>query len=292
MAVYAPREQPQKVVETCAHGYQDLSSLFCHRKDDKNVSENCPILKDLNFKLIRSPPPLAAAPAAVPAGGTLVVSPSPGGHSVAADDALTSKSSIAGIAPLGHVATVAKEYLSDDNFRWEGDKSGVEFTSAVACKSNYNLAFYLSCNHVVLEALPPASLPHDSPIKLPIECLIQLPSGLTSHTSCCIVLSKSLSSLIERMSKASILPGLSLCFTVADSGATDHMFTNKSALILYKLVVNLQVWMGNNFYLPVLGQGLAVISLNRNTTMGACMHHFFCQTLQICSFFANFGRLS
>jgi hypothetical protein len=43
-------------------------------------------------------------------------------------------------------------------------------------------------------------------------------------------------------------------------GATDHMFPNKSAFILYKLMVNLQVWMGNNSFPPVLGQGLAVIS--------------------------------
>ena len=51
-------------------------------------------------------------------------------------------------------------------------------------------------------------------------------------------------------------------FTVANSGATNHMFPDKSAFISYRLVTNLQVRMGNNSFLPVLGHGLAVISLN------------------------------
>jgi hypothetical protein len=40
------------------------------------------------------------------------------------------------------------------------------------------------------------------------------------------------------------------------------MFPDKAALISYKLVSNLQVRMGNNSFLPVLGPALAVISLN------------------------------
>ncbi len=64
------------------------------------------------------------------------------------------------------------------------------------------------------------------------------------------------------MSAASILPGFGRRFTVADSGATDHMLPDKSAFISYKLVTNLQVRMGNNYYLPILGQGSAIISLN------------------------------
>jgi hypothetical protein len=42
----------------------------------------------------------------------------------------------------------------------------------------------------------------------------------------------------------------------------DHMFPDKSAFISYKLVTNLQVQMLNNSFLPVLGRGSAVISLN------------------------------
>jgi hypothetical protein len=64
------------------------------------------------------------------------------------------------------------------------------------------------------------------------------------------------------MLSALIFPTLGHCFTVANSGATDHMFHDKSAFISYRLVINLQVRMGNNSFLPVLGRGLAVISLN------------------------------
>jgi hypothetical protein len=49
---------------------------------------------------------------------------------------------------------------------------------------------------------------------------------------------------------------------VANSGATNHMFPDKLAFISYKLVSNLRVRMGKNSYLPVLGRGLAIISLN------------------------------
>jgi hypothetical protein len=65
------------------------------------------------------------------------------------------------------------------------------------------------------------------------------------------------------MSAASILPKSGRCFTVADSGATNHMFPDKLAFIIsYKLVRNLQVRMGNNLFLPVLGCSLAIISIN------------------------------
>jgi hypothetical protein len=64
------------------------------------------------------------------------------------------------------------------------------------------------------------------------------------------------------MIAVSILPGLDCCYTVVDLGATDHMFPDKLAFSSYKLVSNLQVRMGNNSFLPVLGCGLAIISLN------------------------------
>ncbi len=53
-----------------------------------------------------------------------------------------------------------------------------------------------------------------------------------------------------------------LCMVVADTGATNHMLPDCAAFISYKSVHNLCVWMGNNSYAPVLGQGTAIISLN------------------------------
>jgi hypothetical protein len=64
------------------------------------------------------------------------------------------------------------------------------------------------------------------------------------------------------MLAALIFPALGRCFTMADSGATNHMFSDKSAFISYRLMTNLQVQMGNNSFLSVLGHGLAIISLN------------------------------
>ena len=42
----------------------------------------------------------------------------------------------------------------------------------------------------------------------------------------------------------------------------DHMFPDKSAFISYKRISNLRVRMGNNTFLPMLGRGTTIISLN------------------------------
>jgi hypothetical protein len=163
---------------------------------------------------------------------------------------------------LGLVATVVdEEYNLGDNFCWEGNEYGVGFTgpSAVGRNSNNNVALYPSCFHAFVEATPHFLVSQDSPSMCPGSCTPSLPSVSSLR---CIVLSSKLSSNIDHMSAASILPGFGRRFTVADSGATDHMLPDKSAFISYKLVTNLQVRMGNNYYLPILGQGSAIISLN------------------------------
>jgi hypothetical protein len=130
------------------------------------------------------------------------------------------------------MATVAEEYDSDDFFCWDDDESGVEFSvSSALPKFSKDVAFYYpSCNHVVVKALPPPLAPLPLPSTLPV-----------ASSSTLIVLSKHLSSIIKRMLAASILPTPGRCFTVTDSGATNHMFPDKSAFISYKLVANLQV---------------------------------------------------
>ncbi len=200
-----------------------------------------------------SPP--AGPPAAVPAPAA---SPSPGGRSAMADEASTLSLKGSATAPSGLVATVAEEYDSYDNFCWDSDESGVAFSvSSALTKSNNDVAFYYpSCKHAVVESLPPPLAPP------PLRCAnrpINLPVASSSK---CIVISKHLMSIIALMSAALILPMLGLYLTMADSGATDHMFPDKSAFISYRLVTNLQVRMGNNSFLPVLGRGLAIISLN------------------------------
>jgi hypothetical protein len=60
---------------------------------------------------------------------------------------------------------------------------------------------------------------------------------------------------------------------VADSGATDHMLPDKLAFISYHPVLGRRVWMGNNSFAPNLGHGTAVISLNgKKILIRDCLH--------------------
>jgi hypothetical protein len=69
------------------------------------------------------------------------------------------------------------------------------------------------------------------------------------------------------MSHASIAPRPSCRFAVADLGTTDYMHPDKVAFISYKAIQNLQVWMDNNSFLPVLGCGTAILSLNNQRVL-------------------------
>ncbi len=77
-----------------------------------------------------------------------------------------------------------------------------------------------------------------------------------------ISLLKKIMRLLDKLSLSPTLPSSRGHFTVADSGATDTMLPNKSGLISYKKVFELNVRMGNNSYIPVLGQGSVVVALN------------------------------
>jgi hypothetical protein len=72
----------------------------------------------------------------------------------------------------------------------------------------------------------------------------------------------SITRLINKLSLSPTAPLFNGHFAVADSRATDHMFPDKSSFISYKIVSGLQVRMGNNLYIPVLGHGTAIVALN------------------------------
>ncbi len=223
--------------------------LICHWDKDRHAPATFPLLVELNLKLIRVSLP-AGSPTAAPAP---VASPTPGGCSAVAYEALALGLAGSATAPSGLVATVAEEYYSDDDFRWEGNESGVEFgDSSFARKSNNNVAFYPSCNHVVVEAISPVSVCPVPTLKVDHDVSTILPSVFSS---CCINLSKKLMSLIANMSASSILLDSHHQFMVANLGTTNHMFPDKLAFVSYKLVSNLCVRMGNNSYLPVFGRG-------------------------------------
>ncbi len=86
---------------------------ICHRAEKPwHVPTNCPLLKDLNLKLVAGPPlhpALAAANSPTPA--SALASTSPGGHIASTDD------SALGSAPYGLMASVAEEgYDSNPEF--------------------------------------------------------------------------------------------------------------------------------------------------------------------------------
>ena len=78
---------------------------ICHRAEKPwHVPTNCPLLKDLNLKLVAGPPPHPApAPANSPTPASAPASTSPGGCIASTDD------SASGSAPLGLMAPVAEE---------------------------------------------------------------------------------------------------------------------------------------------------------------------------------------
>ena len=159
--------------------------------------------------------------------------------------------SLAAAAPSGLTAAVEEdEYSSDgDLFCWTGDNDGLDFGVPLGSsdKSNPSVSFYPSCSYV--SVVPSTSgLPSSSPIP--------------SSSSSCLILPDRLQSVIRCLATSSISPDSTSRVAVADTGATDHMLPDKSAFISYKRISNLQVRMGKNSYLPVLGRGTAIISLN------------------------------
>jgi len=229
---------------------------ICHRGDERHSPVDCPLLVDLNLKLIKVAPPAAPSTPA-PASTAPAPSPTPGGRSAVADGAPGLGTAGSNTAPSGLMATTAPasadEYDSDDTYRWDGDECGVVFSASTsATKSNSTVTRYdPSCNHVVVV-----------PSCLTVAPTTTMPaSSASSASSRGVSVSKRLTSIILRMSTSSILPPSGACrFAVADSGATDHMFPDKSAFISYKLVASLQVRLSRSIASAPIASNLAVAS--------------------------------
>ena len=242
-----------KVVKTWWDRAIAGTSIFpiCHRAEKPwHVPANCPLLKDLNRKLVAGPPPHPApAPANSLTPASAPASTSPGGPIASTYDFAL------GSAPSGLMVSVAEEdYDSDSEFHWTGDKDGVLYSDdSNSCKSNNSVAPYPSCSHAAVISV---SLPSFPPIgsSSPPASLSRRDS-LADHSNSPPSISSALHSLLARLPQCLIAPGLGGCLAIADSGAMDHMFPDKSAFISYKTTSNLKVCMGNNTYLPVLTRG-------------------------------------
>ena len=223
---------------------------ICHRTEKPwHVPANCPLLKDLNLKLVNGPlttPAPASADSSAPASAVSPPAASPGGRAASADTPISGGSSA---TPSGLTATVKEdEYSSDeDMFCWMGNDKGLDFGAPFGSsdKSNPSVSLYLSSFQV--SVVPMASY---------------FPSIPLPSSSSCLVLPDHLQSILLWLAASSISPDSTTRVAFADTGATEHMIPDKSAFISYKHISNLQVRMGNNTFLPVLGRGTTIISLN------------------------------
>ena len=166
-------------------------------------------------------------------------------------------------APSGLMASVAEDdFDSDEEFRWAGDESGLNYSPSVGSasrKSNARVAPYPSCHHVSVIS---------TSYSMPSVGFIQ-PLAAVSRRSLSMAcldsprsISMALQSILSWLYDSLISPNSSRRLAVADSGATDCMLPDKLAFISYKSTSHLKVRMGNNSSLPVLGRGSAIISLN------------------------------
>jgi hypothetical protein len=216
-----------------------------------DVPTKCPLLTELNLKLIVCQPawpsPAAAAPAGAKAdpAGTPYPAPNPGGCAASTDTGSGSSSAGSVAAPSGLMAAVApmldkeEEYDTDEEFTWDGNETAF---GDLDCNLTKSVGLYPSpsCCHPWVSFST-----NDAPLAF---CSISFPTSITR--------------LIDKLSLSPTAPLFNGRFAVVDSGATDHMFPDKSSFISYKIVYGLQVCMGNNLYIPVLGRGTAIVALN------------------------------
>jgi hypothetical protein len=216
-----------------------------------HVPTKCPLLTELNRKLIVCQPARPSSAAAAPAGakadpaGTPSPAPNPGGCAASTDTGFGSGSAGSVAAPSGLTAAVAPvsdeegEYDTDEEFTWDGNETAFGD---------------LNCN------LTKSVGPYPSPSCCHARVSFSTNDAPSAFRS--ISLPTTITRLIDKLSLSPTAPLFNGCFAVADSGATDHMFPDKSSFISYKIVSGLQVCMGNNSYILVLGCGTANVALN------------------------------
>ncbi len=221
---------------------------YCDKKPF-HVPAQCPLLADLNLKIVAGSP----APAPAPGGGGSAPAPTPsallsvpGTRPASAGSDAVSSPPAATVAPSGLTALVTRDgvkpdYDTDEDFTWDGDEPAI--SASVATK------------------LTSSVLPYST---TPLCCYAQVgvPVSPSVAYTTTISLLLSITQILDRLSLTPSAPTSVGRFAVADTGATDHMVPDKLAFISYKHVIGLNVRMGNNSYVPVQGRGSAIFALN------------------------------
>ena len=164
-------------------------------------------------------------------------------------------------------ATKAASYDSGEEFDNEGKYEGLVYSS----KSRSNVSDYPHASHATGKPLATTS---ESPHSCRRTTLSTNPKGV-----CTVYLPKLVLALLHNPPAHSTPffstkdhPGHN-SLLVADTGATDHMLPDKSTFISYRPATGCCVRMGNNSFAPILGSGLAVISVNgRQILIWNCLH--------------------
>jgi hypothetical protein len=254
---------------TCAMAGTGICPICHPNKLPRHVPTQCPMLAELNLKLITclpigGAPSLAPGPSPSPAPG-----PTPNGRAAAADASSVSGSLGSSSAPSSVTARVAPagpptgNFDFEKEFHWEGNEFGAEYIPP--SKINMRVAPYLpSCSriHAVPSILTSAI---SSPPQSKPPCLLS-----------------ALQHLLNKLSLSPInVPLLHGRLAVADTGATNHMVPDKACFISYKLVSGLSVWMGKTHMfqswvaaLPSLPSMASVSWLETSSTFWAWWYLF------------------
>ncbi len=221
--------------------------LICHHdKLPRHVPTQCPMLAELNLRLIICPP-VGGAPSLAPGPSpSPAPAPTPKGQAAVADSSSVSGSLGSSSAPSGMTAVVTPavpptgDFDYDNKFHWDGDEFGAEYIPP-----STGAPYLPLCSHIRAVLSISTSAISFPPHSKPPHLLSALPH------------------LLNKLSLSPInVPLLHGRLAVPDTGATNHMVPNKSCFISYKSVSGLSVWMGNNSYVPVLGRGTAIFALN------------------------------
>jgi hypothetical protein len=226
----------------------------------RHVPAQCPLLAELNLKLISSPP--AAATSAPGPAPSPAPAPTHGGRAAAADASSTSGCSFSSAPPSGLTAALAPspssagDYEPDEDYHWDGDDLGVEYVAPP--KLNKRVVLYSpSYSHVSIVSS---------------SSTLALSSRLGQRPPCLL-------SALQRLLTSFLVSPVALPLsygqlTVVDTGATDHMVPDKSCFISYTSISALSVRMGNNSYVLVLCCGTDIFALNSKRILVRNVLHF------------------
>jgi hypothetical protein len=232
--------------------------MICHNTSNKPVhhSKDCPIMKKIGLKLVKQTPADGgdAAPSQV---GYEAPPPAPPITPPANPNPPAKNGGSTGTPGAFTAATEPDSYELGDDFDYQGKYEGKVYSSS---NSKSNVPVYPCASHASIDISSP-DLP---PVNTSCRCSTSSIDSTGVHT---VRLPKLAIALLNNPPAHSIaftsnMPWPCTSLLVANTDATDHVIPDKSAFIFYRPVSGRRARMGNNSFAPILGTGLAIISLN------------------------------